>query len=215
VRVTDLLLALVADAVQATHPELVGVTGGRLRVSVTVPVQAPGAGPEGNATAAVMVDVPLVESGFPERLADIAARTAPLRSPTRAIGSRFVMTTVLRLLPEPVVRWFAGTVYSGRFFHAIVSNLPGPTDPKTMAGVATEQVLPVLPLAPNAPLALGALSWDGRLELGLTTDPALIDADAVTARMTATTAALVRADRSVAGGARPGEGQEQSRTAAR
>jgi hypothetical protein len=215
VRVTDLLLALVADAVRATHPELAALTGGRLRVSVTVPTQAPGSGPEGNATAAVMVDIPLAEQPFPDRLADVAARTTALRRPTRAIASRFVMTTALRLLPEPAVHWFAGTVYAGRFFHAIVSNLPGPTDPMTMGGVATEQVLPVLPTAPNAPLALGALSWDGRLELGVTTDPALLDADAVTARITATTARLVRAEASVAGRDGPGEGQEESRSATR
>jgi hypothetical protein len=209
VRVTDVVLALVADAIASAHPELAVSTRGSLRISVTQMLRAPGTGTEGNATAAVMVDVPIDGRPFDDLLATVARRTTRLRRPTRAIASRFVMATGLRLLPEPAAGWFARTVYGGRFFHGVVSNLPGPTEPLTMAGVGTTQVLPLLPLAPGAPLAVGALSWTDDFGFGIATDPALLDADALAARIT-------RTAESLGGGAHgPGEGEEESSAFAR
>ena len=183
VRVTDLVLALVADALATSHRELAAQLRGRLRVAVPLMVRDPGATAEGNATAAVMVNVPLDGLPIEDLLAEVARRTAPLRTPTRAVASRFVMATGLRVLPEPFAGWFARTVYGGRFFHAIVSNMPGSTEPLSMANVGIADVYPILPLAPGAPIALGALSWAGSLGIGLATDPALVDADVLAARM--------------------------------
>ena len=45
--------------------------------------------------------------------------------------------------------------------------------------------MPILPLAPGVPLALGALSWHGTLGVGLATDPELLDADLLTGEMAA------------------------------
>jgi diacylglycerol O-acyltransferase / wax synthase len=184
-RITDLVLALTAGAVADVHPELVERAGGRLRVAVPLMVRAPGDAAEGNATAAVMVDLPLRAAPTEELYDEIATRTARLRTPTRALASRWVMARLLRCFPEPMVGWFARTVYGGRFFHGIVSNMPGPTQQLTMADVVMAEVYPVLPLAPGAPFVLGALSWTGVLGLGLATDPALVDADRVSAAMVA------------------------------
>lgn len=182
-RVTDLLLALTAGAIAEAHPELVDPAGGSLRIAVPLMVRAPGDSAEGNATAAVMVDVPLRAAPTEELYDEISRHTARLRTPTRALASRWVMAHLLRLFPEPAVGWFARTVYGHRFFHGIVSNMPGSTVAMTMAGVPIAEVYPVLPLAPGAPFVLGALSWNGVLGLGLATDPALADADRVAAAM--------------------------------
>jgi len=184
-RVTDLVLALTTGAIADVHPELIAASGGTLRVSVPLMVRAPGAAAEGNATAAVMVDVPLRAAPTEELYDEIARRTARLRTPTRALASRWVMAHLLRVFPEPAVGWFARTVYGHRFFHGIVSNMPGPTVQLSMVGVPMVEVYPVLPLAPGAPFVLGALSWNGVLGVGLATDPALIDADRVAAAMVA------------------------------
>jgi len=183
VRMTDLVLGLLAAAISRVHPELAVAVRERLRVAVPLMVRAPGAAPEGNATAAVMLDLPLDGRPLPELLTEIGRRTRKLRTPTRALASRFVMATGLRLLPEPAARWFARTVYGGRFFHGIVSNLPGPTPTLTMAGAPTEGVYPILPLAPAAPLALGAMSWGGSFGWGLAVDPAVLDADRIVAEV--------------------------------
>jgi hypothetical protein len=181
--VTDLVLALTAGAIADVHPELIERSGGRLRVAVPLMVRAPGDAAEGNATAAVMVDLPLRPAPTEELYEEIAAHTARLRTPTRALASRWVMAHLLRCFPEPMVGWFARTVYGGRFFNGIVSNMPGATEQLTMADVVMAEVYPVLPLAPGAPFVLGALSWNGVLGLGLATDPALVDADRVSAAM--------------------------------
>jgi diacylglycerol O-acyltransferase len=183
VRVTDLVLGLIADAVAATHPDVATRLRGRMRVAVPLMVRDPGAAAETNATAAVMVDVPLDGRPFEELLAEISRRTARLRTPSRAVASRFVMATGLRALPEPSAGWFARTVYGRRFFHAIVSNMPGSTQSLSMDGVTIASVYPILPLAPGSPLAVGALSWAGSLGIGLATDPAVLDAGVLAARI--------------------------------
>lgn len=179
VRVTDLVIAATVDAVRTVAPELAGRAGGSFKVSVPLLVRAPSSAPAGNATAAIIVDVPLGGT-FEEILGEVVARGKRLRRPTRALASRFVMAAGLRLLPEPAAAWFARTVYGARFLHLVVSNLPGPTAELSMLGHDSAGVYPILPLAPATPLALGALSWGTGLGLGLATDPAMLDAQAVT-----------------------------------
>jgi hypothetical protein len=84
------------------------------------------------------------------------------------------MQTIGELMPPPVHRWFARTVYGRRFFAAIVSNMPGPQVQLSLTGARIEWAGPLLPLAPGTPLALGALGWHGSLVVGITTDPLLL-----------------------------------------
>jgi hypothetical protein len=175
-RVTDVLLALTAGALAD-----VGSPPDRLRAAVPLMVRVPGGGAEGNVTAAVMVDVPARAEPTERLLAGL--RTSRLRSPSRALASRFVMARLIRVLPEPAMGWFARAVYGRRFFHAIVSNMPGPDARLSLAGAPLAEVYPVLPLAPGVPVVLGGLSWDGVLGLGLATAPESYDAGAVLAAM--------------------------------
>ena len=183
VRVTDVLIALLADSVYAVAPGLAQAVNGQLRFSVTTMVRTPDSAAEGNATAAVMVEVPVDGRPFDDLLTEVSARTRRLQRPTRALASRFVLATGLRLVPEPFARWFAPTVYGQRFLHAVVSNMPGTTEQLSFAGVPHDRVYPILPLVPGTPLAVGALSWTGVLGIGLATDPQLIDGPALAARL--------------------------------
>jgi hypothetical protein len=161
---------------------------------------------------AVLVNVPVDGRPIDELLAVVGRRTERLRTPGRAVASRFVMTTGLRALPEPCAEWFARTVYGRRSFHAIVSNMPGSTLPLSMATISIAQVYPILPLAPGAPIAVGALSWAGSLGIGLATDPASCDAEVLAARIELTLSLL---EAPVIDGGdsrdRPHESQEESR----
>jgi hypothetical protein len=179
-RVSDVLLTIVAGGIRRTLTTGTRPPGNppipeRMRISVPLMVRAPGAATEGNVTAAVLMDVPLGPLSEPERLAGIAGSSRRLRTGTRALASRFVMQSVGEIMPWPVHRWFARTVYGGRFFHVIVSNMPGPDVQLTLAGAPLRQVYPLLPLADGAPLAAGALGWNGLLCVGIATDPALVD----------------------------------------
>jgi diacylglycerol O-acyltransferase / wax synthase len=197
-RVTDVMLSAVAGGLRRAVPDP-GVLPAKLRVSVTLMVRDPTSGQEGNATAAVIMDLPLGPGPELERLADIAAHSNRLRTGTRALASRFVMQTVGDLLPPPVHGWFARTVYGGRFFHAVMSNMPGPDAPLSLAGGPMRDVYPLLPLAPGAPLTVGALSWNGLFCLGIEADPVLVeDREALTKAITAVLSELAAAPAAVA-----------------
>jgi hypothetical protein len=173
VRVSDVLLTVVAGALSAAVP---AVPHGLLRVSVPLMVRPPDAAAEGNLTAAVMTEVPLgpVEGGEAARLAEVARRSRRLYTGTRTLASNFAMRAAGAVLPVPGHAWFARTVYGSAMFQAIVSNMPGPDVPLSLAGPPLAGVYPILPLAPRAPIAVGALGWDGMLSVGVATDPALI-----------------------------------------
>ena len=176
-RVTDVVLTATAEGFLRSHPDVAERARARLRVAVPMMLRAPGSTDDGNVTAAVMIDLPLDPMSPAERLHVIGRQTARLRTPTRALASRFVMSGVLGVLPEPAVAWFARTVYGRRFFQAIVSNIPGPTERLSMAGSEVTGVLPVLPLAPGAPLTVGALGWTGVVGIGMVADPGVIEVD--------------------------------------
>jgi hypothetical protein len=177
VRVSDVMLSLVAGAVWRLLDPRWG--SAVLRTAVPLAMRAPGSSDDGNVTAAVMIDLPY--SPMPEavRLRAVARRTARLRGGTRALAARFVMGSVCALLPPAPLSWFARSVYGQRTFSAIVSNMPGPVGEYRMAGATVEQVYPVLPLAPGAPLAVGAIGWDGMLFLGVSVDPAFFPGTAL------------------------------------
>ncbi|MFF0495495.1 phosphatase PAP2 family protein [Nocardia aobensis] len=183
VRVTDVLLSVTVTALQRLRPDLGERLGGQIRVAVPLMVRDPTSGAEGNSTAAVMIDIPLTAATPAQRLSEIRTRSDRLHSGTRALASHFVMDRVLRLFPEPAVGAFARSVYGGRFFHAIVSNMAGPELAMTFANMPITRVFPILPSAPGVPLVAGVLSWNGALGIGLSVDPALLDARAVAAEL--------------------------------
>ncbi|MFC6929479.1 phosphatase PAP2 family protein [Actinomadura yumaensis] len=183
-RVTDVMLCAVAGGLSrvcaargagadAASPR--DGAPGRLRVTVPLMMRTPDTAPEGNYTAAVMVDVPIGAMPEDERLALIARRTGRLHSGTRALASWFVMSRVAALVPPPLHGAFARTVYGGRTFQAIVSNLPGPDADLRLAGAPVLAVHPILPTAPGAPLAVGAIGRHGRLDFGVSAEPALVE----------------------------------------
>lgn len=191
VRVTDVLLSAVAGG-------LTRVLGDQappaVRVTVPVMLSVPGADDGGNTTAAVITTVPLGDVPENLRLAEVGEITRATRRDTRALASRFVMGTLARALPPPVHAWFARTVYGFRFFQVIVSNMPGPRGTYRLAGGEMTHVYPVLPPGRRAPVAVGAIGWDGVLCVSVTVAPDLVDdADALVDAVRAVLAELSRA----------------------
>lgn len=184
-RVTELLLAATGAALAQADPELAAQCAQRLRVSVPVMLRAPGVDSDGNLTGAVIVDTPARDAPIDALRDDVRAHAGAIRTPTRALASRWVMASALRAAPRAGRRWFARTVYGPKYFQAIVSNMPGPDQRFTLAGSPISRVQPILPPAPGIPLTVGALSWDGALGVTVVTDADLLDAptfaDALTA----------------------------------
>ena len=179
VRITDVMLSAVAGGLRRVRP---GGLPRDLRVAVPLMARAPGASAEGNLTAGVITDVPLGQMTEAHRLAETAKHSGRLRTGTRALASHAVIRLTGRILPPVLHGWFARTVYGKRYFHAIVSNMPGPDIPMTLTGAPMEKVFPILPLAPGAPIVVGALGWEGVVHIAVVTDPGLVeDVDAFSA----------------------------------
>ena len=189
VSVTDVLLSATAGALS----RLLDPVPPTVRVEVPVTMRVPGTHPDGNATGAVMIELPLDRMPESDRLAEIGRHGQRLDTGTRALGSRFVVGVVCEMLPAPVLSKFARTVYGHRFFQAIMSNMPGPVGTYRLAGAPITEVYPIVPLAPHVPLAVGSLSWDGTMFLGVSIDRALVDVDGFTAAFRATLADLLSA----------------------
>jgi hypothetical protein len=172
VRITDVMLSAVAGGLRRIRPS--GLPRD-LRVAVPLMARPPGASAEGNLTAGVITDVPLGEMDEAHRLAETAKHSGRLRTGTRALASHAVIRLTGRMLPPVLHGWFARTVYGKRYFHAIVSNMPGPDSPMTLTGAPMKKVFPILPLAPGAPIVVGALGWEGVVHIAVVTDPGLVE----------------------------------------
>lgn len=173
VRLTDLLLCATVAAFRGAAK---GPLPEQLLVSVPLLAAEPRKGTGGNVTAAVMIEVPTGEMPERERLARIAKASAPLRSGTRALASRFVQHTVANLMPPWFHAWFARTVYGGRFFHGTASNMPAASWQVTaLENYPLITAYPIVPLAPGTPFVVSVLGWFGVFSLTIATDPAFLD----------------------------------------
>jgi hypothetical protein len=187
VRVTDVLLTATAGALsRALDP-----VPPTVRVEVPLTMRVPGTHPGGNATGAVMIELPLDRMPESDRLAEIGRRGQRLYTGTRALGSRLVIGVVCEMPPAPVLSRFARTVYGHRFFQAIMSNMPGPVGMYRLAGAPITEVYPIVPLAPRIPLAVGSLSWGATMYVGVSIDPVLADLEPFTAAFQTTLAELL------------------------
>ena len=84
------------------------------------------------------------------------------------------MDAVGEVLPPVVHARFARAVYGRRYFHAIVSNIPGPSVQLSLVGLPLREAFPILPLAPGSPIAVGALGVTGGLGMGISVHPDLV-----------------------------------------
>ena len=175
-RVSDVLLAAIGQAVSdlmVLRGEPVANRLFRAAVPVTTRPPAPdGTGrtaQAGNLTAALRLDVPLDVMSFVDRLRLTADAADPRRRSGRAIATTFVMR-VLGWLPPGLQGAAARAMYRGRFFNAIVSNMPGPSESMRMIGAPILQAYPIIPLAERVPLGVGVLGWNGQFCLSVITD---------------------------------------------
>jgi len=195
--VPDLLLSLLAGA-------LGSVTGrsGLLRVSMPLTTRQAGGPAEGNRTGTILVDVPIAPGVRPAP-AVLADRVARLTGSGRPAAAQLVQR-VFGVLPAPLHRLVARVIYRRGTFGAIVSCMPGAPVRLTFGGPPVEAVFPLVPLAPGTAVAVGTLTWNGKLCVGVESDPALVPATvlaaAVEAQFAEASARTAGADRTAAAG---------------
>lgn len=183
--ITDLLVTVVAEALgrllRARGEE---TADHRLRIAVPrarpAPIRAPWTG---NRSAALTIDVPVGPLSPAERLTAVRDQAESHLSRAEPDGAALVLRA-MNLLPPPIQRWAAAAVYRSRWFNLLVSVFPGDRRGHRLLGTRVREVYPVLPLADGVGLAIGAMTWERSLAVGILADAVLVpDVDKLAAEI--------------------------------
>jgi diacylglycerol O-acyltransferase / wax synthase len=163
--VNDVLLALTSGGLRA----LLQDRGERveditLRTYVPVSLRARRDIPQqGNLIAQMAVPLPMRARDPFDELRDIAAETTARKQRGRTALGTFIRGRIAsRLLLFAVMR---------QRVNLTTASIRGPTAPLYLCGSQVLEVFPVLPLIANEALGVGALSYAGRLGVGIVADP--------------------------------------------
>jgi WS/DGAT/MGAT family acyltransferase len=171
VTLNDLVLAALAGAVGAYHRER-RVHADAL--ACLVPMNLRGSDERealGNRVGMFRIALPVGERDAQRRLARIVEQTRAAKSDRRAAAAP-LLVEALALLPGPAMRWIAQRSL-GRV-NVACTNVPGVAEPRALAGVAIESIFPFASVVEGTPLVVALLSYAGRMEIGVDTDPEAI-----------------------------------------
>jgi diacylglycerol O-acyltransferase / wax synthase len=192
--VNDVLLALVTGALRrwvAHH----GGEPHEIRAKIPVSLHDRHAHPDAlsNRDSFLCVGLPLAE---PDPLARVRAVSAETRQRKREHDAQTLdaLFNDLRHMPRPVSRLAARLTGGPRVFALNVSNVPGPTEPRSILGAPVSAMWSLAEIGERHALRIAAVSLAGTLHLGLTADAAAItDLDVIAAGLEAEAAELERA----------------------
>jgi diacylglycerol O-acyltransferase len=200
--VNDVLLAAVAGGVRRylaehglDHPgrpadgEEPSPLPRQVRVYVPVDVGAAGAAGHrvGNRFGLLPLRLPVAEPDAHARVLAVADATRRAKRSPVPVAS-FVLIGVLGLLPGSVRTVFVRLL--GSRATAIVTNVPGPRRPRSLAGVRVDGVAFWVPQAADVGVGVSLFSYDGTVRIGVAADARLVPdarhlADAVDAELAA------------------------------
>ena len=166
-KVNDVLLAALAGALRALFSARgEPVDGLVLRVAVPISVHADRGAASGNRDSGMIVPLPIGEPDPARRLRAIAAETAARKRKPRPWFGALSFPGIVAVL-----RGFYRRMGRQRMINVYAANVPGPPAPVYLAGARLEEIIPVVPVTGNTPLAAGALSYAGQLGIGVVADP--------------------------------------------
>ena len=191
IQITDLLITVIAEALGRLLRSRGEDTAGQV-IRIAVPRAAPESGrvrsPEAaprNRTAAVTLDVPISPVEPAQRLAVVRGQVAAhVRRGDDAAAA--LVLRAMNVLPPPLQRRAAIQLYRHRWFNMLLSVFPGARHSYRLMGARVEQAHPALALADGVGLAVGAMTWERSLSVGVLADAALVpDADKLAAEIPA------------------------------
>jgi diacylglycerol O-acyltransferase / wax synthase len=167
--VNDVLIAAVAGAL---HPLLAEQGIREVRTAIPVALRAFGKTPQlENHIGLVFLQLPVGVSSPMERLEVLKKRMSALKRSPQALIT-FAVLWLAGYLPTILARglaWFLGTKIT-----AVMTNVPGPQVPLTLAGATISQLMFWVPEAGNCGLGISLLSYNGTVVVGFSTDEGLI-----------------------------------------
>jgi WS/DGAT/MGAT family acyltransferase len=151
----------------------------------------------GNRITACFVDLPVGEPNAGLRLEQVSYQ---MRQQERGAVGAVTLAGLAGFAPPTLHHLGArlGSAVSRRIFNLVVTNVPGPQQPRYTAGARLLSSYPVIPLAMGQAVSVGVTSYDGAVCIGLNGDrAAMYDIDLLGDCLTEALAELV--------GAQPGE----------
>jgi WS/DGAT/MGAT family acyltransferase len=170
--VNDVLLAATAIALRGALRRH-GEPAGAIRALVPVSVRAGGDPALGNRISFRGVDLPVGEPDPEHVLRLVRVRTAAAKND----GGASVLEALGRAadaLPGAGRRLVARSALRAVPFTLVVSNVPGPATELALLGRPLRSVHPMVPLLHGHALTIGAVSYAGRLHVGLAADAEVV-----------------------------------------
>jgi diacylglycerol O-acyltransferase len=193
--VNDVMLATVAGAL-GRHLRRRGIDTAGLELRAMVPVSIrteEQRGALGNRVAAIMAPLDMGATDPVACMRKISGATQKLKTSGQAVGAQ-VLTDLTGFAPPTVMSQAARLFPAQRFFNLVVTNVPGPQFPLYLMGRELLEVYPMVPLAQGQGLGVAILSYNGRINFGLTGDWDLLhDLDDLAADLEATIEELAEA----------------------
>lgn len=169
--VNDVVLAVTAGAIRRWLIER-GVDTEGLELRAMVPVSVRGddeRGQLGNKLATMRAPLPVYEPDPVARLEIVSAAMDGLKQSKQALGAE-VIARLNDFAPPTLLAQAARLTFSTRLFNLLVTNVPGPQIPLYVLGRKLIQPMPIAFLAKNHALAVGVMSYDGEVNIGLIGD---------------------------------------------
>ena len=193
--VNDVILAAVSGAL-GRYLRSRGHSTANLELRAMVPISVRAEeerGALGNRVAAVMSPLPTWCEDPTERLRTVTRTIGDLKASRQAVGAS-LLTDVTNFAPPTVAAQAARLQSRQRFFNLVVTNVPGPQFPLYLLGRELLDVFPMVPLAKNQSVCFGIMSYNGRVNFGITADyDSMSDLDALTVDLEASVAELSEA----------------------
>ncbi|WP_354701072.1 putative diacylglycerol O-acyltransferase tgs1 [Paraconexibacter sp. AEG42_29] len=153
--------------------ETAGEATDQLRVLVPVSTREDDPAALGNQISFIAVELPVADSDAVSVLRTVRDRTRAAKAEASGDGSGPGIAQIMEaadLLPAQAAGAAARLAYGKAAFNAIVSNVPGPEIELSLLGRPLRSVHPAVPVAPGHALSIGAISYLGRLHVGLYAD---------------------------------------------
>lgn len=199
--VNDVVLTVVAGAL-ATFLRSRGVKteGLRPRANVPISVRTSEDDPLDTGFMSVVAPLPVAVRDPVERLRMIGEALDGLKDSRLAIGAEAI-SRMEDFAPPTILARSSRLRRSKRFYQLLVTNIPGPQEPRYLLGRRMAAVHPVPSLGGDRALAVALMSYDGRMHFGLLGDyDGLPDIGTFTAGLQDALAELVRLARRQKGG---------------
>src|SRR6185312_7553213 len=171
---SDLIVGVVTEALARFLAERgTPAPAGTVRAMVPRTMRAGSSGGPGNRTSAVRVDLPVRPMAPAERARAGRDAVAAALAAGQPAGASFVLRLAAGL-PAPLHARVVRLLYRSTWFDVIVSVIPGPRTARWFGPARVEQAWAVLPLGEGVGLAVGVLTWDGKVSVAVTWDPVLL-----------------------------------------